>query len=318
MRIPNQSTLLRRSLLSLLTGMCFATAASAAPGAPAEQRVQEEVQQALLRLVDAGEIAPEQLSTLRFDAPASTTPVFGAIVDARFRAESDRSGLPVAAVTPGGSADRIGLRAGDRIVAVNGTSLLGLGADAAGRSVAMQRLRDALVSQSDDLAFGIVRDGQPRDLHGSVRVVSLPAYRLELGNALASSTYAAGTAGDGTSTCGRISIFDTAPRGKQQYPAVVIAIDGKTPNTNAETFRVEPGLRRVTVAEAIDAEQFGSTQRIARDRRGRERYKDIEIDVQPGVTYRLGSQFILEQRNSIRDNAYWTPVVWGESAEPCR
>lgn len=308
-----------RHILPFLAGVGLATVVAAAPGAPAEQRLQEEVQQALLRLVDAGEIAPEQLATLRLEAPASTTPVFGAILDARFRAESDQHGLPVAAVTPGGSADRIGLRAGDRIVAVNGSSLLGLGADAAGRAVAMQRLRDALVGQSDALTFGIERDGKPLELQGSVRVVSLPAYRLELGNALAGAALAATPAGDGVSSCGRISVFDAVPRGKQQYPAVLMAIDGEMAGpTSSDVFRVEPGRRLLTVAERIDSPQFTSQQQLIRNRPSRDRYKEFYVDVQPGITYRLGVQLVVENRNRIRDNSYWEPIIWAQSPETCR
>lgn len=312
-------TVLRTLLLSLLTGL--GGAAAAAPAADPQQRVQEEVQSALLRLVEAGEIAPEQLATLRLDAPASRTPVFGAIIDARFRPDSDRSGLPVAAVTPGGSADGIGLRAGDRIVAVNEASLLGLGADAAGRAVAMQRLRDALVADADALSLRVLRDGGTLDLRGSVRMVSLPAYRLELGNAIAGATYAAGAggSGDGVSRCGRISVFDAVPRGKQMYPAVLIAIDGETPGpTSSDVFRVEPGRRRLTVAEAIDSVQFSNQQQTIRNRPARDRYKDFYVDVQPGVTYRLGVQLVVENRNRIRDNSYWEPIIWSEAAETCR
>ena len=312
---------LRQTLLSLLVSGLFAmSAAVAAPGSAAEQRVHEEVQSALLRLVDNGEIAAEDLATLRLDAPASRTPVFGAIIDARFRAESDRSGLPVAAVTPGGSAAQIGLLAGDRLVAVNDTSLLDLGADAQGLAVAFQRLRAALDAGEGTVALRVVRAGETLELTGPVRVVSLPAYRLELGGALAGATYASGAGGgDGVSRCGRVSVFDAAPRGKQIYRAVLIAVDGALPGPpSSDVYRLDPGRRRLTVAEAIDPEQFNSVQRTQRDRQGRERYKDLILDVQPGITYRLGAQHILDKRNSIRDNAYWEPVIWAEAAETCR
>ena len=312
---------LRQSLLSLLvTGILATSGVAAAPGPQAEQRVREEVQSALLRLVDNGEIAAEDLATLRLDAPASRTPVFGAIIDARFRAESDRSGLPVAAVTPGGSAAQIGLQAGDRLIAVNGASLLDLGVDAQGHAIAFQHLRSALDTNAGAVALRVARGGETLELSGPVRVVALPAYRLELGNALAGATYASGAGGgDGVSGCGRVSVFDAAPRGKQIYRAVLIAVDGVLPGPpSSDTYRLDPGRRRLTVAEAIDPEQFNSVQRTQRDRQGRERYKDLIIDVQPGITYRLGAHYILDQRNSIRDNAYWEPVIWAEAAETCR
>ena len=315
------SIFLRQSSLSLLVASIVGLSTVAvAADSQAEQRVREEVQSALLRLVDNGEIAADDLATLRLDVPASRTPVFGAIIDARFRPESDRSGLPVAAVTPNSSASQIGLRAGDRLLAANGASLLGLGADTQGRSIAIRQLKEALESSAAAIALRVDRGGDILELTGPVRIVDLPAYRLELGHALAGATYAAGAGGgDGLSSCGRVSVFDAAPRGKQIYRAVLIAIDGELPGPpNSDTYRLDAGRHRLTVAEAIDPEQFNSVQRTQRDRQGRERYKELTIDVQPGITYRLGAHFILDQRNSIRDNAYWEPVIWAEAAETCR
>lgn len=307
------SLLLRTTLLAALAAAPFA-ASLADPG----QRVQEEVQSALLRLVASGEIPAEAMAQLRIDAPASRTPMFGAVIDSRFRPGAEADGVPVAAVTPGSSAEQIGLRAGDRLLSVNGVDLRKLGADAQGRSVAATQVRDAVRAGDDTIRFRVARGEETLDLQGQVLMVDLPAYRMELGSALAGAAYAA-TGGDGVSGCGRISVFDAAPRGKQVYPAVLIAVDGRLPGpTSSDVYRVEPGKRRLTVAERIDPEQFGGVQRTVRDRQGRDRYKDLFVDVQPGMTYRLGAQFVLEQRNSIRDNAYWEPVVYSEVAETCR
>jgi len=137
---------------------------------------------------------------------------------------------------------------------------------------------------------------------------------LAAGLGLASSALAAAE-----STCGRISVFDSAPRGQQLYAVVLIAIDGRLPGpTDSPSFRIEPGKRVLTVAENIDAHQFSSVQQYQRSNAGRDRYQTLEVDVQPGVTYRLAAKFDLEQRNSIRDNAYWKPVVWSEVRETCR
>lgn len=120
------------------------------------------------------------------------------------------------------------------------------------------------------------------------------------------------------SSCGRISVFDVAPRGKQLYSAVLIAIDGHNAGSSDWTsFRVEPGKRVLTVAENIDSRQFSSVAQVQRSKSGRDRYRIIEVDVEPGVTYRLAAQFDLERRNSIRDNAYWHPVIWSQSNESC-
>lgn len=284
-----------------------------------EQRLHAEVQAVLLRLVESGDLHPPEADSLSLVAPASLQADFGAILDVRHRAGQD-AGLHVLGVTPGGSAAALGLEPGDRLLAVNEVPLLGLGADTEGRSLAASRLREELLRSPDAVDLRIARGGGEQRLRGAVRVVELPAYRLEIGAALANASLAAsGAEGDGVSSCGRISVFDIAPRGQQLYKAVLIAVDGELPGpTSSDVFRLSPGVHQLTVAEAIDPRQFGELQRYQRDRSSRDRYKTLEVDVQPGITYRLAARFHLEERNSIRDGAYWEPVIWKETAESCR
>jgi hypothetical protein len=307
---------------SLLAGAVFAALccgpARAQEPAPVEQRLHEEMQTLLVRLVESGALQAET-QPVTLTAPASRQPDFGAILDVRHRAAAD-NGLPVLGVTPGSSAAKLGVQPGDRLLAVNGTPLTGLGADAEGRSVAARSLRETLLANSHSVELSVARGEGVQVLRGSVDVVQVPAYRLELGAAIANASLLNTAGGDGESSCGRVSVFDVAPRNQQLYKAVLIAVDGKLPGpTSSEVFRLEPGRHVLRVAEAIDAHQFGSLQRLTRDRRrGDDHYKDLEIDVRPGVTYRLASRFNYDQRNSIRDGAYWDPVIWTEISEPCR
>jgi hypothetical protein len=303
------------ALCGALAGGAFAQE-SVAP-TPLEQRLHAELQAVLLRLLESGDLRAQDLETLSLVAPASQQADFGAILDVRHRADSDL-GLPVLGVTPGGSAAALGLKPGDRLLAVNGTPLIGLGAAADGRALAAQRLRETLIAAPDAVELRVARDGGEQVLRGPVRVVELPAYRLELGAALANASLAASGDGDGESSCARVSVFDIAPRSQRLYRAVLIAVDGKLPGpTSSEVYRLTPGRHRLTVAEAIDPRQFGDIQRLQRDR-GRDRYKELEVDVQAGITYRLAARFHIEERNSIRDGAYWEPVIWKETAERCR
>ena len=309
--------------LSLLAGAVFAAlgglAGAQETASPAvEQRLHEEMQSLLVRLVESGALA-EGSTGLSLAAPASRQPDFGAILDVRYRAGTD-AGLPVLGVTPGSSAARLGVQPGDRLLAVNGVSLAGLGADADGRAVAARTLRDGLLANSESLELSVERGAHVQVLRGTVDVVQVPAYRLELGAALADATLAQSGGGDGVSSCGRISVFDVAPRNQQLHRAVLIAVDGELPGpTSSDVFRLTPGRHVLRVAEAIDAHQFNDLQRLTRDRRrGDDRYKELEIDVQPGITYRLAAKFNYDQRNSIRDGAYWDPVIWKEVPETCR
>jgi hypothetical protein len=98
----------------------------------------------------------------------------------------------------------------------------------------------------------------------------------------------------------------------------VIGIDGRAPApTSGPAYRVSTGRHLLTVAERIDSSQFGDLQRFQRDRRSDGGYKELEVDVRPGVTYRIGARFILERRSFIRDNSYWEPVIYAEADEPC-
>jgi hypothetical protein len=297
--------------------LAVAGSAQSAPSAALEQRLHEEMQAVLLRLVESGELSARDAESLSLSAPHTQQADLGAILDVRFRADRDE-GLPVLGVTPGGGAANLGVQPGDRIVAVNGESLVGLGADARGRAVAATRLRDGLLARPDAIELRVMRGATETTLTGSVRVVEVPAYRLDLGSALAGVALASTAVADPTSSCGRVSVFDVAPRSQRLYEAVLIAIDGKSPGPGGtDSFRLEPGPHRLTVAEAIDSRQFDAVALRQRDGRQRDRYKELEIVVQPGITYRLAARFHLEERNSIRDGAYWEPVIWRETPERC-
>ena len=306
----------RGLLLGALLAALGAPAAAQSPGPASEQRLHEEMQTLLVRLVESGALGGDGVTLA---APASLQPDFGAILDVRHRADRD-TGLPVMGVTPGGSAARLGVQPGDRLLAVNGVSLAGLGADGDGRAIAARTLRDALVAHRDAVELSVSRGDAVQVLRGRVDVVEVPAYRLELGAAIAGAAVAGTGGGDGVSSCGRVSVFDVAPRTQQLHKAVLIAVDGELPGpSGSETYRLSPGRHVLRVAEAIDAHQFGDLQRMQRDRRrGEDRYKELEIDVQPGITYRLAARFLPEKRNRIRDGSYWEPVIWKELAETCR
>jgi hypothetical protein len=121
------------------------------------------------------------------------------------------------------------------------------------------------------------------------------------------------------SSCGRISTFDIAPRTESLFAAVLIAVDGRLPGpTGADQWRLPPGRHTLTVAEAIDANRFTAAQNRERDgRRLRDRYKTLEVEIEPGITYRLAARLIPEGRSRVRQNGHWEPVIWKQSPEPC-
>ena len=117
--------------------------------------------------------------------------------------------------------------------------------------------------------------------------------------------------------CGRISVFDVAPRSTDLYRARLINVDGQLPGpTSARSYRVSPGKHSLEVAELIDEKQFNDLQMRQRTQRS-DRYKTIELDVQPNTTYLLAAHLIEANRNDIIGQTYWEPVIYSQSSEAC-
>jgi hypothetical protein len=121
-----------------------------------------------------------------------------------------------------------------------------------------------------------------------------------------------------TTGCGRISVFDVAPRSKDLYRARLLEIDGELAGpTSSRTFRVTPGRHTLTVAELIDDSEFNDVQLRLRGQ-GRDLSKTVEIEVAPNTTYMLAAHFIESRRGSISDKSYWEPVIYQQNSEPCK
>ena len=116
--------------------------------------------------------------------------------------------------------------------------------------------------------------------------------------------------------CGRISVFDVAPRNKDIYRARLLEIDGELAGpTGARSFRTSAGHHTLKVAELIDDYEFDDVQLRLRGQ-GRDLSKTLEVDVAPDTTYMLGAKF--NERGSIQDKSYWDPVIYQHNPEPCK
>ncbi|TDK27430.1 PDZ domain-containing protein [Luteimonas aestuarii] len=223
---------------------------------------------------------------------------FGAVIDIR-RIGAD--GAVVMAVTPGGNAERMGLRGGDRIVSINGQPISASNTPAAA-------LRSATSGPGRALHLEIIRDDVPMVLRGSARETPSP------------------TAASTPMGCGYVSTSGAHPRVSQQvFPAEVTRIDGRsTPLFDVNRHRVDAGRRVLVVDERIDATRFSAftlqeRQRQLR-RQGARRYKVLIVDVAPDTRYEIGARLLTRSPDTgmIRDNTYWEPVVWRQTAETCR
>lgn len=285
---------------SILSGLVLALVLAApAVAQPGGDPVEEAFRLALLRLSQDGLLGPDAVPRV-IDRPAEKVANFGALVD---RDEAD--GLRVLGTLPGGSAERIGLRTGDLLLAANGTALRGTGAG--------DRMRELLASldDGDPVRFELLRDGRSQQVAGTMQVLELPAVRVELLDS-------AVLAGDPESRCGRLSTFPVPPRSRHLHPARLLAVDGRLPGPSSQdSFRLPPGRYRLTLAEVIDSREFSA---VANRQRARSdaREASLELEVRPGVTYLLAARLEPTRRERILDGSYWQPVVWRERSESCR
>jgi len=280
-----------------------------------------ELRNVLMRMIDSGAFAgtaPEDIS-LSISMPAERGIDLGAVLDAR------DDGLVVLGTSPGGTAQALGLRAQDVIVAANGVALAGAGRSAAGESLAVAALRGQLERLRDGgrLELSVLRDGASATVAGDVAPRYIPALRLELGEGtlvastapMAVPTRLAQAAPAQAGACGRISVFHIAPRGEQLYPAKILEIDGEIPGpSRQDTFRVTPGTHTLLVAEQIDVNDLPGVYTRAR----RHKDKELVVNVAPDTTLMISSHLELDRERDVPGNGYWTPVVWKEISESCR
>lgn len=133
-------------------------------------------------------------------------------------------------------------------------------------------------------------------------------------------------AGDPASTCSYITVNQgEIPESRDIFDAVITQIDGKsTPLGRTNRYRIEPGAHVLTVTDRIDPKrvpaaaqaQISKMKRLEQQRA----YKKVELDIQPGLTYAIGSKLLRDKldADSIRDNAYWEPVVWDMRPTSCK
>jgi len=302
--------------------------AAAAPGGAspqAEQRVRQDMQATLSNLGSSGALGqhPDQVA-VSLDEPARRVTSLGALVDST-SAQSARDGLHVLGATPGSNADRLGLRPGDVIVAVNGTSLRDLGGDQHGRALAATTLKTVVDGLPDDakLQLAVMRGGSAVTLSGPLEPVYLPAMHVDLGGAVASADVHPAAALASTAPadaapaegCGRISMFDVAPRGEHLYGVRILLIDGTTPGPlGTPAFRVSAGEHHLLVAENIPTTQLGAGE-FATFRR--QTSKPLTVNVKPGTTALVAAELHPGKATQLNNGGYWDPVVWREVPESC-
>ncbi|RZA31761.1 MAG: hypothetical protein EOP92_29545 [Lysobacteraceae bacterium] len=123
--------------------------------------------------------------------------------------------------------------------------------------------------------------------------------------------------------CGHVSTeAGNVPTSLGVFTAQITQIDGRPPPMQRYEYRLAAGKHVLVVGERIDRARLNSAQaaQIRKMQSNSPAYlKALILDVQPGTSYRLGTRLIHDKLDtqSIRDNAYWEPVVWDEVAQAC-
>lgn len=239
----------------------------------------------------------------------------GVLVDSASPSRA-HDGLRVLGATPGSLADKLGLRPGDVLVEVNGTSLRHLGADANGHSLAASTLktRVADLPTSVPLRLLVERDGVTMAMNAPANAANEQSSALAADDtAMAVDPAADASAGGG---CGRVSTFDVAPRNKHLYHARILLLDGSTPGPSGqESFRVSPGEHHLLVAEDIPTLEMGVGE-MATLRKHTS--KALTIIVKADTKSMIAAQFYPDKAADFVHGTYWQPVAWHEMPERCR
>ena len=262
--------------------------------------LQREVETALVRAAESGTLpASGRTSTLRSEARVRYE--LGAVVDVR---NASASGLPVLAVTPGSAASRLGLRAGDRLLSING------------RKVGTQasQLQQAIDAGDGRLSASWSRAGKQLAANDAADAVAIPAYKLVVGD----------TASKG---CGFVSDQQgVVPKSQDIFEGFITKVDGRsTPLGGKYEYELPAGKHVLTVMDRIDPNRLTMREQrqmylAHRLKTAAQSYKTLVVDVKPNTTYRIGVRLFKDKldNESIRRNAYWEPMVWETRAQACR
>jgi predicted metalloprotease with PDZ domain len=153
----------------LLAGGLLLAATAPRADADTEARVAEEIEATLLRLIESGLLREHSGKTLDVKREARVRYELGAVVDI----DADADSATVVAITPGGSAERMALQVGDRIIAINGLNLAK--SDDLGGDFALQAAR-----AQGELLLTVRRDSREFEVRGRAEQVLLPGFRLRI------------------------------------------------------------------------------------------------------------------------------------------
>ncbi len=285
--------------------------------------LQQQLQSTIAAITEIENKAGNSVKDLHFQVglPAKQSPNLGLVLDL----DSIAKGYKILSVTPGSYADKLNLKPGYLIIAINDIPV-----DNSEKRRAFSELENAIAG--DSLRLTIDKNGKTETFESIVIGKYTPSIKLEIGAESTKDRFN-DTVQTDEAGCGKVSVFFTPPSSKQFYHAKIFQIDEQRVNSTRETFRLKPGKHIIHLKEYINdylfVRRFRSPQgsklsnwtdrtndfkwSTRRNKRFHGVAKSIEIDIKPNVTYNLAAKFIKDKQFKQRSGEYWEPVVWKET-----
>ncbi len=311
----------------LLSGIVAAAAAGAQPqqaDAPQQERLRQAVRTLLISLAQDPSFQgfSDGEWNLVYSQDALIVTNFGAILGSAADVDSSAGALQVLAVTPNSSAAEMGIRSGDRIRRFNGQSLIG-----PGRTPTSAEFAALLEGVPDGgaIAVEVERNGLLMQLAGSLERWRLPAVSLALTGPVAPEPVAPEPGGDGDpepealverQACGTLSLHHSPPHRHDLYPAYLTGINERRDGAVMRRFHyLQPGRYRLTLSDLIPEHELRRRHTRFESRR---EPKELQLEVEDGMVYHLGSRLLYDRKQQKDHDEYWKPVVWRMEPGYCK
>lgn len=210
--------------------------------------------------------------------------------------ENSTNGYQVLSVTPGSTADRLAIKSGDQVLAINDIEI-----DRETGEMAIQQLNKMVAGQQ--LKLGLNSGGSYKEVSAKISGQYMPGIRLEIGTQSSVEAATNNSDKDGDA-CGTVSIFFQPPASRDLYSATIHKIDSDHLKRDRNHFRLPIGKHTIYLHEQINDSMFPVR------RPSINKAKPIEIDIKLNTTYHLGAKFVRKYRLNSSKGKHWEPVVW--------
>ena len=255
-----------------------------------------EVRKALM----VAQTDPQQ--NLIIEEPARSFYHFGAVLDKSFT---------VITITPGSDAQRAGVKAGDKLMAVNGRTFNN---DDIARVLAyMNDLQDG-----DTISVQVKRGADHMAFSSTVKRQTLPAWRLQLNpdNPNAAAEMPA-------TDCGYVSVFYSPPLSLHKHALGINEIKaigfkgGLFFRAQEQVLKVPVGDIEMTVQELISSDAI-KRYRSDLQRRKSNATKTFKLKIEPNTVYHLAAEYFADKSERQDKKDYWQPIVWKTTERSCQ